>query len=268
MPSFQTDGFATPIGRNVYLRSTQDVKTDSRTFAASTVPAVTIDGHTGQKVLQPGTVLALITSGPDAGKVGPFQDGGTDEVQTLTEGTAISAGTFDLTVLGVTVADIAYDVTAAALQTAVRAAIAASDASDVYKAIGDSLTVTGGPVASTPFTFTFNGELGADVPAMTVDVTGLTGTITVATGTPGVAGATDGRQTTANIVGICNTFLPWQLIERDVEVAVVYEATVYQSKCLKLNTAGAFVALDDTTAAAMDAEKHLKITFALGTPLS
>ena len=29
------------------------------------------------------------------------------------------------------------------------------------------------------------------------------------------AGVLDGRQTLANIVGICNTFLPWQLMERE-----------------------------------------------------
>lgn len=148
MPSFAKNAFSTPFGRNVFLRSTQDIKTTSYTVAASTVVAQTIDGYTGQKVLQPGTVLAKITSGGDSGKVGPFQ-----------------------------------------------------------------------------------------------------------------AGATDGRQTLANIVGICNTFLPWQLTERDVEVAVIYEATVVQSKCLEYNATPAAIALTDATAAAMVAQKTMDIRF-------
>jgi len=37
------------------------------------------------------------------------------------------------------------------------------------------------------------------------------------------SGASDGRQTKANIIGINNTFLPWQLNERDVDIAIVYE---------------------------------------------
>lgn len=266
MPGFRKDGFATPFGRNVFLRSTAGVKTISRTVAASTIPERTIDGNTGQKVLQPGTVMALITSGPESGKIGPFQGVGTDEVQTLTKAGTVSGGTFDLTVLGVAMTLIAYDVTAAALQTAVRAAIAASSASAAYKAIGDSLTVTGGPIASTPFTFTFNGELGADVPVMVADATNLTGAgagITVATSTPGVAGATDGRGVLANIVGICNTFLPWQLMERDVEIAVIYEADVVQANCIELDTAGAEIALTNTTAAEMFGKKTLDIRFAV-----
>ena len=63
---------STPFGRNEFLRSTQDVKTESYTLAASTVPARTIDGVAGLKILQPGTVLAKITSTGEAGKVGPL----------------------------------------------------------------------------------------------------------------------------------------------------------------------------------------------------
>lgn len=263
MPSFDTTPFATPFGQNQFLRSTRAVKTISRTLARLTVPDVTIDGYGSQKVIQKGVVLAAITSGPDSGKVGPFQGVGVDEVQTLTEGSAISAGTFDLTILGVTIEDIAFDITAANLQIAIRAAIAASSASDAYKAIGDSLTVTGGPVATTPFTVTFNGEIGADVPVMTVDVSALTGTITVGTGTAGVAGATDGRGDLANIVGICNTFLPTQLTHRDVEVAVVYDADVVQAWCLEMSAAGLFIALTNTTAAQMFGKKTLDIHFAV-----
>jgi|SRR5690242_20188298 hypothetical protein len=61
-----------PFGKNQFLRSTQDVKTESYTLAAATVPTETINGVAGQKVVQPGEVLAKITSGADIGKVGPY----------------------------------------------------------------------------------------------------------------------------------------------------------------------------------------------------
>lgn len=120
MASFSGDsGVRTPFGKNVYLRSTQDVKTESYTCSAAAMPEnATYDG-VATKVLQPGTLMAKITSTAEAGKIG------------------------------------VYD-----------------------------------------------------------------------------SGATDGRQTGANIVGIVDTFLPWQLNERDVEVAVVYEAAVVQAWCL------------------------------------
>lgn len=160
MPAFVKGGGArTPFGQNEYLRSTQDVKFESYTCAAASVPAETIDGITGQKILQPGTVLAKITSGADAGKVGPF--------------------------------------------------------------------------SST---------------------------------------ATDGRQTAANIVGLNDTFLPWQLIERDVEVAAAYECTAVQGWCFEYGDAGVIAGgaatgvpgktvLGNTTADAMRGTKGLDILF-------
>lgn len=149
MPAFIKGGAArTPFGKNEFLRSTQDVKTESYTVAAATVPAVTIDGHPNQKVLQPGTVMAKITSGGDAGKIGPFQ-----------------------------------------------------------------------------------------------------------------AGATDGRQTLANIVGLNVTFLPWQLIERDVEVSVAYQCTAVQAWCIEHDATPAPVALTNTTADAMRGGKFVQINF-------
>jgi hypothetical protein len=145
---------STPFGRNEYLRSTQDVKVESFTVAAATIPARTIDGVAGQKILQPGTVMAKITSGPDAGKVGPYS---TD-----------------------------------------------------------------------------------------------------------TAGVTDGRATAANIVGLNDTFLPWQLIERDVEIGVVYQCTAVQSWCFEYTAAGGAVAqpLSNATADAMRGGKRMHINFA------
>jgi len=144
-------GIRTPFGRNEYLRSTNPKPlTDSYTLAASSVPGVTIDGFANQKILQPGTVLAKITSGADIGKVGPYSV--------------------------------------------------------------------------------------------------LTGLV-------------DGRQLAANIVGINDTFLPWQLIERDVEIAAVYGCVAVQAWCFETNAAGAVVPLSNATADAMRGTKSLQILF-------
>lgn len=255
MSTFIKDNTArAPFGKNAYLRSTKDVKTDSYTFAKSGIPALLVDG-TLEKVLQPGTVVAKITSGPDTGKIGVFQGVGTDEAQRLTKAGTVSGGTFTLTVLGAITAPIAFDAVAATIQAAIRLAIANSTISDDLKAIGDGITVVGGPFSgATPVDVTFDAEVSADVAQITADTTLLTGAgagITPSTTTPGVAGATDGRGSTANIVGIVDTFLPWQLLERDVEVAVVYEATVVQAWCFEYTAAGVATALGNTTRDAM-----------------
>lgn len=149
MPAFvKGGGSRTPFGKNQYLRSTQDVKLESFTCAASTVPARTIDGNAGQKVLQPGTIMAKITSGPEAGKVGPVS-----------------------------------------------------------------------------------------------------------------AAATDGREDPDNIVGINDTFLPWQLIERDVEVACAYQCTAVQAWCKELDGTNAEVPLSNATADAMRGGKFVNVNF-------
>lgn len=151
MPSFtKGGGTRTPFGSNEYLRSTQDVKKESYTLAAATVPVEVIDG-TDQKMLKPGEVLAKITTGPDAGKVGPYS---TDTV-----------------------------------------------------------------------------------------------------------GVTDGRSVAANIVGLNDTWLPWQLLERDVEVAATYECTAVQGWCTERDAAGARVPLSNATADAMRGTKGLDVHF-------
>jgi hypothetical protein len=148
MPSYSKGGGnRQPFGSNEYLRSTQDVKKESYTVAAATVPNETIDGVT-QKMLLPGEVMAKITSGADSGKVGPF-----------------------------------------------------------------------------------------------------------------MAGATDGRETLANIVGLNDTWLPWQLMEHDNEIAVTYEATAVQAWCFERDAAGLRIALTNTTAAALVAQKGMGVQF-------
>ena len=140
MATFSVDNTArTPFGKNAFLRSTQDVKTESYTVSAANFPAnVTVDGE-AKKVLQPGTVMATITAvGAEQGKIGPFD-----------------------------------------------------------------------------------------------------------------AAATDGRQTGANIVGLAETFVPWQLAERDVDIAVVYECTAVAAWCLHHDT-DVQEAMDGTTQTAVE----------------
>jgi hypothetical protein len=82
MPGFVKDTTArTPFGKNQYLRSTKDNLYESATFGKNLIPTATIDTYV-TKVLQPGTLLAKATSGPDTGKVGVFMAGVTDGRQT------------------------------------------------------------------------------------------------------------------------------------------------------------------------------------------
>lgn len=258
MPSFDKGGAVrTPFGKNAYLRNTRGIRTESYTLAAATVTGTIVDGSL-QKILQPGTVLAKITSGPDTGKVGPYQAAGTAEVQTITP-TTVTAGTFTLTVTNPvtgtsrTTAPIAWNATQATVQAALEALdnVAPGDIQ-----MGGAATINAGAV-----TVTFFGNYVGNPAQMTVDNTGLTGTLAITTSTAGVAGAADGRQTATNIVGLCDTFLPWQLLERDVEVSAVYNATAVQAWCFEYNAAGAPITLTNTTADAMRGTKGLDVTF-------
>jgi len=144
-------GQRAPFGTNEYLRSTdpKPVK-ESYTFSAASLPEETIDG-VAQKMLLPGTALASIISGPEAGKVGVYS---TDTV-----------------------------------------------------------------------------------------------------------GVTDGRSAAENIVGINDTWLPWQLMEHDSNVAATTDAKCVQSWCFEYNAAGDRVVLSNTTADAMRGTKSLDIKF-------
>lgn len=267
MPVFVKGGAnRTPFGKNVYLRSTRGTQFMSYTVAASTITAQTIDTFAGQKILQPGTVMAKITSGTDTGKIGPYQKGtgaagaaAVNEVQQFDLGAA-SAGTFTVTFDGQTTAALAYNVSNANLLIALQN-LPNIDVGDV--------TVGGGTLPGTAVTLTFAGQYaGVNVPQITVAaVAALTGgTITVATNTQGspatlTGSATDGRGDPANIVGINDTFLPWQLIERDVEVAVLYKGTCVQAWCYEYTAAGVEMALTNTTADALRSKKTLDVLF-------
>lgn len=253
MPDFvgKTGLAVSPFGVNEFLRSWQDIKTFPAMVAAASVQGLIRDGNHGQKILQPGTVMAKITSGPSAGLYGPFQAAGTSEVQTITKGTGTySAGSYTLQATGSTDPANKITVPYADNATAVQALIDGMPAYAAYEP-----TVTGGPLGSAALVVTFGGgDEDADVPLLILDVTGVTGETgvgTVATGTPGVAGSNDGRSTAANIVGLNLTVVPWQLTVRDVEVSIVYEASVVQGWCIELDINGNPQPLSNTTAAYM-----------------
>lgn len=72
-------------------------------------------------------------------------------------------------------------------------------------------------------------------------------------------GATDGRADVANIVGINNSYTPWQLMERDTEVAAVYGASVVTTNVTIRDASGARVPVDAPTVAATDGRNDLSI---------
>lgn len=245
MPSFDKGGGdRTPFGKNEFLRSTQDVKTDSFTFGKSGIPAETIDTYADQKVLQPGGVIAKITSGADAGKVGVYDRGTPTNsgnelwlvARTATGGTV----TFSLDGETTPATAIVAATTAAQLQALLEGL------SNINPGQITVTGVAGGPWSVQPVSGPYSG---IDAPNLTVDATSATGgtvTVTPTAGATFVGGATDGRQTPANIVGLNVTFLPWQLMERDVEISVAYEATVKQAWCFEY-VAGVRTALTNAT---------------------
>lgn len=111
------------------------------------------------------------------------QSGGTNEVQTISLGSA-TAGSITITVGGQTTGAIAWNAAAATVQTALES-LSNVDPGDIV--------VTGGPLPAA-VTLTYGGQYASqDVPQVTVAPTGLTGgTVTVATGTVGTPGPTMG----------------------------------------------------------------------------
>lgn len=91
----------------------------------------------------------------------------TDEEQQIAESGTVTAGTFTITYSAQTTAAIAFDATAAQIQTALEALS--------NLAPGD-VVVSGGPIQTTPVIIIFQGTLkGTNVTQITVDSTGLTG---------------------------------------------------------------------------------------------
>jgi hypothetical protein len=132
------------------------------------------------------TLTGANTKNGNAWGTGPYavalSSGGTNEVQTATITGVPTGGTFTLTYAGQTTGTIAYNATAAVVQTALEAL------SNI--GVGD-VAVTGGPGPATPYTITFTGALAKkDVAVMTATGSftgGTTPAIAIATPTPGVA---------------------------------------------------------------------------------
>lgn len=254
MASFTKTGTPIVFGVNKYKRSTVGLKFNSYTVAANSVPLLTIADGTKQRILQPGTAMAKIISGSDAGKIGPFQAAGTADKWTMTPGGTWSGGTFTMTIGSITTAAIPFGANLATLQAALDAAFGAGN-----------VVASGGPQSTTATAYTAGGSGIYTGPlTMTLNIGSVTGTSP--TNTPvhtvtGIAGALDGRSSTSNLVGLNDTALPWQLLEHDAEVGVLYDGTVYQGWCYELDVNGASIALQNATATAMVAQKSMSITF-------
>jgi hypothetical protein len=140
--------------------------TDTITLDTSAFTATT---HYPNGYVPSGTVVARL----DSGLYGPY-GGNASEGQTVTITGTPTGGTFTLTLAGQTTAAIAYNATAAAVQTALEAL------SNVN--VGD-VTVTGGPGPGTPYVVAFGGQYaGEDMPQMTASGASLTGGTSPAVG--------------------------------------------------------------------------------------
>lgn len=151
--------------------STESITLDTSAFTAGV--------HYPDGYFKSGIPLGLISA---TGLYGPYA-GLTSEVQTVTITGTPTGGTFTLTYAGQTTAAIAYNATAAAVQSAL-VALSNIGASDVV--------CTGGPLPGTAVTVTFDGALAnADIAAMTASGASLTGgsspAVVIATPTAGGA---------------------------------------------------------------------------------
>jgi hypothetical protein len=144
----------------------------------------------GEGVLVTGTVLAYDS---ESGLWLKYDDtAGANEVHTITPSGTVSGGSWDLTILPgtqyeETFTDIAFDDTAAEVQTAVDERYL-----DDHGLPAGTIDVGGAALSSGAMTLTYDADLGGqNWPQATVDVTGLTGagaTAAVTTTTAGVAG--------------------------------------------------------------------------------
>lgn len=159
------------LGSQDGTQYTESITLDTSAFTANT--------HYPNGYVPSGTVLAKL----DSGLYGPYSPS-TNEIQQIAITGAPTGGTFTLTWDGQTTAAIAYNATAADVQTALEA-LSNIDAGDVVAA--------GGALPATPVTVTFQGQYaGSNVAAMTADDAGLTGGSTPEVAiTTSTAGGTD-----------------------------------------------------------------------------
>jgi hypothetical protein len=135
-----------------------------------------------------------------SGLYGPYA-GSPSEVQTATITGTPTGGTFTLTYDGATTSAIAYNATAATVQTALEA---------LSTVRPGELSVSGS--AGGPYTVTFTGEnVGDNTPAMTASGASLTGGtspgVTIATTTGGGPAASDGSEVLAGFL-FCSVKAP------------------------------------------------------------
>lgn len=164
------------LGSEHGTQATESITLDTSAFTANT--------HYPDGFFKSGLPLSKLTSG----LYGPYAPD-SNEAQTVTITGSPTGGTFTLTFSGQTTAAIAYNATAAAVQSALEAL------SNIN--VGD-VACTGGPLPGTLVTVTFGGQyLGVNVAAMTATGS-LTGgsspAVAIATTTAGGtdAGVLDG----------------------------------------------------------------------------
>lgn len=78
---------------------------------------------------------------------------------------------------------------------------------------------------------------------------------------PFQADATDGRQTVDNIVGLNDTFLPYQLEDGDMQVAVYYRAVAVAAWCSERDADGELTELKQATIDALRGKVDLDVLF-------
>jgi hypothetical protein len=142
---------------------------------------------------------------------------GVNEVQTVTITGSPTGGTFTLTHSGQTTASIAYNATAATVQTRLQA----------LSNIGSgNVTVTGGPGPGTPYAVTFVGALGTSNVAQMTATSSLTGgaspAVTPATYMAGVPGTP-----TTSVTSTCRPTLAWSSGDPDNNVQIQWQLYVY-----------------------------------------
>jgi hypothetical protein len=182
MPRLQSETFGG--GDQSWLGSDHGIW-NCRTIAPD--PALFTTAVYPDSIVPSGTPIGLVTA---TGLYGPYTGDSTDEVWTFTEGGS-GLTSWTITILGETTASIDDDATAAQVQAAIDAAIGA-----------DKVLVTGGPLATGPFTVTAIGDLAnQNLAQPTTTPTGGTGTVVVATTVAGGADAgSDGREVLAGFL--------------------------------------------------------------------
>jgi len=225
MPGYsQNKAARQPFGKNVYLRSVRDIKTESFTFYKGGIPVSLVDGSV--KAVTNKVITANIAT-----------------LTAAAHGFVVGETVF------VSIGDAAFD--------GFRVVATVPDANNFTFVSG---TATVGTAATTG---TATG--GSPSQRKILQPGSVIAKITSGAGSGMVgvfqAGVSDGRQTTSNIVGVNDTFLPWELDERDADIAVVYEATCVQAWCFEYNAAGVAIPLSNTTRDAIIALPAVALLF-------